>query len=90
MFLQGNDAVIPLQLFYGPSDYKILKSYGNQMYNMVPLGSGIFAFVKYINRGFIMPVFNFLSSKIASYGLVIALLTIIIRLLFRRLLIKVI
>ena len=77
----GNDAVIPLQLFYGPSDYKILKSYGNQMYNMVPLGSGILAFVKYINRGFIMPVFNFLSGKIASYGLVIALMTIIIRLL---------
>ncbi|MEO8820927.1 MAG: membrane protein insertase YidC [Ginsengibacter sp.] len=77
----GNDAVIPFQLFYGPSNYKILKSYGNQMYNMVPLGSGILAFVKYINRGFIMPVFDFLSSKIASYGLVIALLTIIIRLL---------
>lgn len=77
----GNDATIPLQLFYGPSDYKILKSYENQMYNMVPLGSGILAFVKYINRGFIMPVFNFLSSKTASYGLVIALLTIIIRLL---------
>ena len=77
----GADAVLPLQLFYGPSDYNILKSYGNQMYNMVPLGSGIFAFVKYVNRGFIMPVFNFLTSKIASYGLVIALLTIIIRLL---------
>src|SRR6185437_2610762 len=78
---QGNDAVIPMELFYGPTNYKILKSYGNQMFNMVPLGSGILAFVKYINRGFIMPVFNFLSSKIASYGLVIALLTIIIRLL---------
>ena len=77
----GNNAIVPLQLFYGPSDYNILKSYNNQMYNMVPLGSGILAFVKYINRGFIMPVFNFLSSKIASYGLVIALLTIIIRLL---------
>ncbi|KAA9041340.1 membrane protein insertase YidC [Ginsengibacter hankyongi] len=77
----GNEAVIPLQLFYGPSDYKILKSYGNQMYNMVPLGSGIFAFVKYVNRGFIMPVFNFLSGKIASFGLIIALLTIVIRLL---------
>jgi YidC/Oxa1 family membrane protein insertase len=77
----GQDALIPLQLFYGPGDYKILKSYGNQMYNMVPLGSGIFAFVKYINRGFVMPVFNFLSSKIASFGLIIALLTIIIRLL---------
>jgi len=34
----GNDAVVPLELFYGPSDYKILKSYGNQMYNMVPWG----------------------------------------------------
>jgi len=78
---QGQNVQIPLQLFYGPGDYKILKSYGNQMYNMVPLGSGIFAFVKYINRGFIMPVFNFLSTKIASAGLIIALLTIIIRLL---------
>ena len=78
---QTSEAVIPMELFYGPTNYKILKSYGNQMFNMVPLGSGILAFVKYINRGFIMPVFNFLSSKMASYGLVIALLTIIIRLL---------
>ncbi len=77
----GSDVVLPFQLFYGPTNYKILKSYGNQMFNMVPLGSGILAFVKYINRGFIMPVFNFLSGKIKSYGLVIALMTIIIRLL---------
>ncbi|MEP6597407.1 MAG: membrane protein insertase YidC, partial [Ginsengibacter sp.] len=78
---EEQSSVVPLQLFYGPGDYKILKSYGNQMYNMVPLGSGIFAFVKYINRGFVMPVFNFLTGKIVSFGLVIALLTIIIRLL---------
>ncbi len=78
---EGQSTDIALQLFYGPSDYKILKSYNNQMYNMVPLGSGIFAFVKYINRGFVMPVFNFFSGKIASFGLIIALLTIIIRLL---------
>jgi YidC/Oxa1 family membrane protein insertase len=77
----GSLANIPLQLYYGPSDYKILKSYGNQMHNIVPLGSGIFAFVKYINRGFVMPVFNFMAGKIASFGLVIALLTIVIRLL---------
>ena len=78
---QGDNVVVPLQLYYGPSDYKILKSYGNEMYNMVPLGSGIFAFVKYVNRGFIMPVFNFLSARMVSYGLIIALMTIIIRLL---------
>jgi YidC/Oxa1 family membrane protein insertase len=79
--VQGNDATIPLQLYYGPNDYKILKSYDNEMQNIVPLGSGIFAFIKYVNRGFIMPVFNFLSNHIVSYGLIIALLTIIIRLL---------
>lgn len=79
--VQGNDATIPLQLYYGPNDYKILKSYDNGMQNIVPLGSGVFAFIKYVNRGFIMPVFNFLSTKMASYGLIIALLTIIIRLL---------
>jgi len=84
---QGSVANVPLQLYYGPSDYKILKSYGNQMHNIVPLGGGadffssIFSFVKYINRGFIMPIFNFLGNKLESYGLVIALLTIIIRLL---------
>jgi len=78
---RGNNVQVPLQLYFGPDDYRILKSYGNQMYNMVPLGSGIFAFVKYINRGFVMPVFNFLSGKIKSYGLIIALLTIVIRLL---------
>lgn len=77
----GKNASIPLQLFYGPSDYNILKSYGNQLQNIVPLGNGIFAFVKYINRGFIMPVFNYMGSKLQSFGLVIALLTIIIRLL---------
>lgn len=77
----GSDISLPLQLYYGPSDYNILKSYENDMKNMVPLGSGIFAFIKYVNRGFVMPVFDFLASKFASYGLIIALLTIIIRLL---------
>lgn len=77
----GSDVVIPMQLYYGPSDYGILKSYGNKMFNMVPLGTGIYAFVKYINRGFILPVFDFLAKYIHSYGIIIALMTILIRLL---------
>lgn len=77
----GNNVSMPFQLYYGPNDYGILKSYDNKMQNIVSLGSGIFAFVKYINRGFIMPVFDFLAKHIASFGLIIALLTIIIRLL---------
>ncbi|MFT3981871.1 MAG: membrane protein insertase YidC [Ferruginibacter sp.] len=77
---EANSASIPLQLYYGPSDYNILKKYGNQMENIVPYGSGIFAFVKYINRYFLLPVFDFLQRNVASMGIVILLLTLLIRL----------
>jgi YidC/Oxa1 family membrane protein insertase len=71
---------IPLKLYYGPNDYHILKSYGMQLESHVQLGYGIFAFVKYINRYVIMPVFDFLHQYIASIGIVILLLTFFIRL----------
>jgi len=77
----GKSAQIPLQLYYGPSDYNILKGYNNQMENIVPYGSGVFAFVKYINRYFLLPVFDLLRKNVASMGIVILLLTLFIRLL---------
>lgn len=76
----GNSSNTALQFYYGPSDYNILKKYNNQMENMVPYGSGIFSFVKYINRYFLLPVFDFLQKNIASMGIVILLLTLLIRL----------
>jgi YidC/Oxa1 family membrane protein insertase len=69
-----------LQFYYGPSDYNILKGYNNKMENIVPYGSGIFSFVKYINRYFLLPVFDFFQRNIASMGMVILLLTLLIRL----------
>lgn len=77
----GRSAQIPLQLYYGPSDYNILKTYNNQMENIVPYGSGVFAFVKYINRHILLPVFDLLRKNVASMGMVILLLTLFIRLL---------
>ena len=77
----GRVAQIPLQLYYGPSDYNILKVYGTQLENIVPYGSGVFAFVKYINRHFLLPVFELLRKNVASMGIVILLLTLFIRLL---------
>jgi len=76
----GNNVTVPLQFYYGPSDYNILKKYNNKMEEMVPYGSGIFAFVKYINRYFLLPVFDFLQKHVASMGIVILLLTLLIRL----------
>ena len=77
----GNKAVVPLQLYYGPNDYKILKSYNIGLQDVINLGQGIYAFVKYINKWLVMPVFDFFKGFIGSYGIVIALLTIFIRLL---------
>lgn len=73
-------ATASFQLYYGPNDYNILKQYNNGMSNIVDLGSGIYAFTKYINRWIIMPVFTFFASFISNYGWVIALLTLFIRL----------
>ncbi len=76
----GHIAIIPLQYYYGPSDFNVLKKYNNKMEDMVPYGSGVFAFVKYINRYFLLPVFDFIQKHIASMGMVILLLTLLIRL----------
>lgn len=71
---------VPLQLYYGPNAYYTMKKYDNHMEEIVDLGSGIYSFVKYINRFVIMPVFDFLSGFIKNFGWVIALLTLFIRL----------
>lgn len=77
----GDKASIPLQIYYGPNDYKILKSYDIGLQNVINLGQGIYAFVKYINKWLVMPVFDFFKRFVGSYGIVIALLTLFIRLL---------
>lgn len=74
------NATVPLALYFGPTDYTTLKKYHNDMENMVNLGSGIFAFVKYINRWIILPVFDLFSKFTSNFGVVILLLTLFIRL----------
>jgi YidC/Oxa1 family membrane protein insertase len=76
----GSSVTVPLQMYYGPSDYNVLSKSNNQMQDIVPYGSGVFAFVKYINRHFLLPIFDFLRKHIASMGMVILLLTLVIRL----------
>lgn len=78
----GSNVTIPLKLYTGPNDFYTLKKYDNDMHNIVDLGSGIFAFVKWINRWLILPVFEFLTKIMGGQlGWAILVLTIIIRLL---------
>lgn len=77
----SQQASIPLGVYYGPTDYKTLKQYGNDMEDMVNLGEGIFAFVKYINRWIVIPIFDLFAKLTSNFGIVIVLLTLFIRLL---------
>ena len=70
---------IPMQLYYGPNDYKILQNAAPEMDGMINLGRDFYAFVRPINKYIVMPVFNFFAGFISVYGWVIALLTIFIR-----------
>ena len=79
--VKGTDVTIPLSLYYGPSDYRILKKYDKQMGKLVNLGQGIYAFVRPINKFIVLPVFDFFSNLVGSYGIAILLLTFVIRLL---------
>jgi YidC/Oxa1 family membrane protein insertase len=67
-------------LFYGPADHDILKQYDLQMSKLINLGQGMYAFVRPLNKFVIMPVWNFIKGFVGNYGLVIALLTLFIRL----------
>ena len=66
--------------FIGPNDYHTLQSYKIGMEDMVPLGYGVMAFVKYINKFALIPFFYFLNSFISNYAIIIMLMTIFIRL----------
>ena len=74
-------ASLPMQLYFGPNDYYILAKVAPQMDRIVDLGRDFYSFVRPVNVYIIMPVFNFFKKFIGSYGFVIMLLTIFIRLL---------
>jgi len=71
---------IPMQLYYGPNAYNVLKHEAKGMDEIVNLGRSAYAFVRPINQYVIMPVFDFFAGFVKNFGWVIMLLTIFIRL----------
>lgn len=76
----GNQQNINFDWYIGPNKYNTLKSYKLGLEEMVPLGYGLMFFVKYINIWLILPIFYFLSGFISNYGIIIMIMTVIIRL----------
>ena len=68
---------VEFQFYFGPNHYKQLQSYNRNFEKIIPLGWGIFGWV---NKYIIINIFDFLSKYFTNYGLIILLLTIIIKL----------
>ena len=67
---------IPLSFYFGPNHFKTLKKYGLNLQRQVNVGS--FFLIRWINYGVIY-VFDWLGSYGWSYGIVILILTLLIK-----------
>ncbi|WP_298778607.1 membrane protein insertase YidC [uncultured Polaribacter sp.] len=84
--LTGGELNYNMKWFYGPSDYNLLKTFeGTDLDETADLGWGIFGF---LNRTVFYPVFNFLKVFLSNYGLIIILMTIVVRLIMSPLVYK--
>ena len=71
------DFILPFSFYFGPNHFYTLKSYGEGFEKIIPLGGKV---IGTISRYVIIPTFNWLSRFISSYGLIILILTIMIKL----------
>ena len=83
--IASGDVVLPYEFYFGPNDYSTLKKYDQKYEKIIPLGGWL---VGWISRFVIIPCFNFLGKFISNYGLIILLMTIIIRVVISPLTIK--
>jgi YidC/Oxa1 family membrane protein insertase len=83
--LQAGELNYNMNWYIGPNDYQILKKYDYNINEIANLGWGIFG---YLNRWIFIPVFNFLQLFIGNYGLIIILLTIVVRIIMSPLVYK--
>ena len=75
---RASQETISMKIFSGPNDFNTLKAFSPGLENIIPYGWSIFGT---INRWVIRPSFDFLSRFIGSKGLVIILLTFLIKML---------
>lgn len=71
------DVTIPFKFYFGPNHYPTLKGYDEGFEKIIPLGGKV---IGTISRYVIIPTFNWLSKSIKSYGLIILILTLMIKL----------
>ena len=85
-FQGGSDVIsLPYEFYFGPNDYSGLKAYDQKYEKIVPLGGWM---VAWFSRLVIIPCFDLLGKFIKNYGIVILLMTLLIKLIISPLTIK--
>ncbi len=74
----GADESVGMSMYFGPNKYNILRKYKLDLERQIPLGWSFFL-MQWINRFAVLPVFNFLGSFGWNYGIVILVLTILLK-----------
>ena len=74
--INQEENTIPMSLYFGPNHFKTLRSYGIGLQDQINLGN--FFLIRWINYG-VIKVFDWLSSYGWNYGIVILILTILIK-----------
>lgn len=82
--INGN-TTIPFDFYFGPNHFKTLKAYDRKYEKIIPLGGWL---VGWISRFFIIPCFDFLGRFISNYGIVILLMTLLLKIVVSPLTIK--
>ena len=72
------DQTYNLQWYFGPNKYKVMRQYGMNLERQIPLGWSFFL-MQWINRFAVIPVFNWLESSNLNYGIIILILTILLK-----------
>ena len=81
----SGNVTIPYDFYFGPNDYRGLKAYDQKYEKIIPLGGWL---VSWFSRLVIIPCFDFLGKFISNYGIVILLMTLLIKLLISPLTLK--
>ena len=83
--MKDGDKVIPFDFYFGPNHYHTLKSYDRKYEKIIPLGGWL---VGWISRFIIIPCFDLLGRFISNYGLIILIMTILLKIVISPLTIK--
>ena len=83
--LRNGSASFDYEFYFGPNKYRVLRSYDRRYDKVITIGGNL---IGLITRFVIIPCFEFLSKFISNYGIIILIMTILLKIVISPLTIK--